>query len=72
MVVLQPMLNRILRSLLPSAWQLLLVAFVIPAQATYYMDDTNSSIVYSGANWSRITADIERWVGSREIYFATL
>jgi len=65
-------LTRILRpSIILSAWQLILLAPTIPGHA-YYMDDTNSSIVYSGSKWSRITSNVEPWVENSEIYFATL
>jgi hypothetical protein len=56
---------------------LLLLPFlgsVTPVHAVYYMDDTNSSIVYKGTSskWSKVTSDIESWVKSPEIYFATV
>jgi hypothetical protein len=52
----------------------LLLVSVTPARAMYYMDDTNSSIVYNGlpSKWSKLSPTSDAWVNNTEIYNSTL
>ena len=66
--ILYNVVPAMLCGLLPTLVSLIILA---PADA-YDMDDTNSSIVYTGGKWSPVLPNTQPWVESGGVFFASL
>jgi hypothetical protein len=60
-------------SVFPSKGQLIVfIASAIRAFATYYMDDSNSTVQYRGPGWKALTPADVPFLASPEIYNHTV